>query len=168
MRLRTGAMVAGLLLSAVTTFAQTIRRDFDRTADFGRFKTYAWVRGTSLDDELNHRRIVHAIDGQLQAKGMRLADANSKPDVLVAYHAALGSDKQIIGQGFRFGPGASARVESILIGTLAVDIIDANTRAIVWRGIASKDLDTGATPEKREKNINKAVEKLFKQYPPAH
>ena len=165
MRLRMCALVAGLLLSATAAAAQTITRDYDRSADFTRFKTYSWTRGTNVDDELNHRRIVSAIESQLLAKGMRPAEPGSKPDVLVAYHAAVGKDLQVIGQGFRFGPGASARVESILIGSLAVDIIDANRRTIVWRATASKDLDTGASPEKREKNINRTAEKMFEKYP---
>jgi len=166
MRQKMCALAAGLMLSATAVLAQTITRDYDRTANFATFKTYAWTRGTNVDDELNHRRIVSAIENQLLAKGLRPADANRKPDVLVAYHAAVGKDLQVVGQGFRFGPGASARVESILIGSLVVDIVDANTRAIVWRATASKDLDPGAGPEKRDKNISRTAEKMFRDYPP--
>ena len=45
-------------------------------------------------------------------------------------------------------------------------MIDANTKTIVWRGIVTKEIDVDATPQKREKNINKAADKLFKNYPP--
>jgi hypothetical protein len=55
---------------------------------------------------------------------------------------------------------------SVPVGTLAVGIFDAKTRSIVWRAAATKDLDFGASPEKWEKNLNKAVEKMFKHYPP--
>ena len=62
---------------------------------------------------------------------------------------------------------ASARVEAVPVGALMVDIVNAKTRETVWRGMVSDDLDPKASPEKREKNLNKAVEKLFKNYPPA-
>jgi hypothetical protein len=32
--------------------------------------------------------------------------------------------------------------------------------------VASKQLDTKAKPEKRQKNLTKAMTKLFKNYPP--
>jgi hypothetical protein len=52
-----------------------------------------------------------------------------------------------------------------VVGTLAIDMVDAETRNIVWRGMATQELDAKASPEKREKNINKAAEKIFKNYP---
>jgi hypothetical protein len=57
-------------------------------------------------------------------------------------------------------------VREILVGTLAVDIVDAQKKQIVWRGLGTKEIDTKAKPEKRDTNINKAVEKIFKNYPP--
>jgi hypothetical protein len=96
------------------------------------------------------------------------------PDVLVAYHASFDRDLQINGfssgwGGYRFGGTrtGSARAEEILVGTLAVDIVNAATKTIVWRGMATKEVDVKANPDKREKNINKAAEKLFKNYPAA-
>jgi hypothetical protein len=164
---------AGVMLMSTTALAQNITYDFDKDADFSRLKTYTWVRGTNLNDELNHKRIVSAVDAQLASKGLSKVTAGSNPDVLVAYHATFNRDLQINGfssgwGGYRFGPNrsGSARVEQILIGTLAVDLVDARTKTIVWRGIASKEVDVKASPEKREKNINKAAEKLFKNYPP--
>ena len=46
---------------------------------------------------------------------------------------------------------------------------NAKSHALVWRAAATKDLDLGQSPEKWEKNLNKAVEKMFKHYPePGH
>jgi hypothetical protein len=45
--------------------------------------------------------------------------------------------------------------------------MNAGTKTIVWRGIASKDIDVKASAEKREQNINRTAEKMFKNYPPA-
>jgi hypothetical protein len=163
----------GVIALGATMLAQSVNYDFDRAADFSKFKTYAWVRGTPLDDELNHKRIVRAVDAQLAAKGLSMAAEGVAPDVLVAYHATFDKDLQINGFSSGFGPyrfggmrTGSATVDEILIGTLAVDIVDAKAKSIVWRGQATKEIDVKANPEKREKNINKAAEKLFKNYPP--
>jgi hypothetical protein len=49
---------------------------------------------------------------------------------------------------------------------MVIDLVDANTSNIVWRGTATKDIDVKATPDKRDKNIAKAAQKLFRHYPP--
>jgi len=172
--MRIGTFVTAAIVAVMGTvaLAQNVSFDFDKSADFSRFRTYAWVKGTILSDELNHGRIVSAVNGQLAMRGFSQVAPGAKPDVLVAYHATFDRDLQITGfstgwGGYRFGGNRSgtARAEEILTGTLALDMVDAHSNAIVWRAIASKDVDVKANPEKREKNINRAVEKLFKTYP---
>ena len=174
MRIATFVTAAALALSSTVGLAQSLTYDFDRSMDFRRIRTYAWLRGTVLDDDLNHRRIVEAIDGQLRSKGLRKIEAHAHPDVLVAYHASFDTDLRIEGfssgwGGYRFAGARSgtARAEDILRGTLAIDMVDALSNTIVWRAMASKDIDVNAKPEKREKNINKTVAKLFQSYPAA-
>lgn len=161
-----------LLLSSTAAFGQDVTYDFDKSADFSSVKTYAWVRGTPVADEINHKRVVDAIDAQLSDKGLRAARPGEQPDVFIAYHAAFARDLGVHAMsngwgGYRFANRTgSARVEEILIGTLVVDVIDADTRTTLWRGIATREIDMKANPDKREKNITKATEKLFKHYPP--
>ena len=52
------------------------------------------------------------------------------------------------------------------MGTLVVDLVNARTNTIVWRGVASKDIDLKASPQQREKSIHRTAAKLFKNYPP--
>ena len=173
MRIATGTAVIGLALFGTITFAQNITYDFDRSAPFARFKTYAWVKGTPVNDALNDKRIVGAIDSQLTAKGFTKAAEGTPSDVLVAYHASFDKNLQINGfssgwGGYRFGGTRTGRatLDEVTVGTIAIDLVDASTRSIVWRGLASGELDPHAKPEKREKNIQKAAAKLFKNYPP--
>ena len=133
--MRVAVWLALLTLSGgVIAPAQEISYDYDQSADFNAFRTYAWVRGTELDDELNHKRIVDALDAGLAAEGLSKVEATADPDLLVAYHARFGRDLEIQGFSSGWGPyrfGAnrygSARVDEILVGTLVVDMVDAET-----------------------------------------
>jgi hypothetical protein len=164
-----GASLAALL--STTASAQSVTYDYDRATNFASLKTYTWVRGHELSDDLNHKRIVDAIDAQLAARGMVKVEPGANPDVLVAYHVSFGRELEINGYssgwgGYRAGPRTgSARVEEVVVGALAVDLIDAKTKSILYRGIATKEVDTKASPEKRDRNINRAAEKLFKELP---
>jgi hypothetical protein len=158
--------------------AQKVTYDFDKTAPLGSYKTYSMKDGTPAADPLMHKRIVAAIEAQLAAKGFRRDDA--APDVFIVYHVAMDKEKDISGYssapmygGYGWGWGGGwgttttdVRVRDITIGTLAVDMVDANKKQVVWRGLGTKELDASAKAEKRDNNVNKAVEKIFKNYPP--
>jgi hypothetical protein len=150
MRIPTFVTAAALVVLGTVALAQSVTYDFDRAANFSRYKTYAWVRGTNLADTLNHNRIVRAVDAQLSEKRFSQVQPGDNPDVLVAYHASFDTNLQINGSGwggYRFGASrmGTASLDEITVGTLAVDIVEAGTKTIVWRGIASKELDTKAS-----------------------
>ena len=87
-RLVTAGLIA--LLIPVAALAQKVSYDFDKTANFSAFKTYAHKDGTKVGQPLIDDRISAAIDEQMAAKGFTKAEAN--PDVFVVYHMAF--DKQ--------------------------------------------------------------------------
>jgi Domain of unknown function (DUF4136) len=173
MRLPTFATSMWLTLLGTIALAQNVTYDYDRAAKFSSYSTYAWTRGSELADELNHARIVRAIEAALAAKGLARVEASTTPDVLVAYHASFDNNLEITGSVNGWGPfglggdrWGSARVQPVVVGTLVVDISDARTGAIVWRGLASSDIRPTDKPESRDKKIVKATEKMFKNYPP--
>jgi hypothetical protein len=65
--------------------------------------------------------------------------------------------------GSRMG---TARADKVTVGSVVVDMVDAADRKMVWRGSASQELDPRASAEKKDKAVNKAIEKMFKNYPP--
>ena len=154
--------------------AQKTSYDFDKTADFSKFKTYAWGEGTPAGEAFLDKRIVAAIDGQLAAKG--LTRTESSPDLYVAYHVAVGVQKSISGTASGIGPGFgwpgggldtfNARLNELPIGALVIDLADAARRELVWRGIGVKAIDIEAKPEKRDAAIVRTVEKILTNYPP--
>jgi hypothetical protein len=166
MRIATLIGTSGLLLST-TAWAQDVTYDYDKAANFAGLTNYVWVNGGRAVDDLNHQRIVSAVDQQLAAKGNHRVDAVAGADLLVTYHVVITQDVAVNGNRAGLTRWTSARVEAVPVGALMVDIMNAKTHATVWRGMVSRDLDPKASPEQREKNLNKAVEKLFNHYPPA-
>jgi hypothetical protein len=173
MRMATYLTSVCVTLLATMTLAQSVTYDYDRAANFSNYNTYAWTRGTELTDELNHARIVRVIDAAFVAKGLTPVEPSANPDVLVAYHASFEKSLEINGVSHGWGPfglggdrWGSARVQPVLVGTLVVDITDARTSAIVWRSLASSDIRPTDKPESRDKKIARAMEKMFKNYPP--
>ena len=176
------AVVMTALLVPVVALAQKTSYDFDKTADFTAFKTYALKDGTPVGQPLIDQRIVAAIDTQLTAKGLKKSDAN--PDVYVIYHVAFDKQKDIStfssGYGGGYGPygygwgggwgggmaTTTTTVRDILVGTLVVDMADAKKNQMVWRGMGVKEVDVQAKAEKRDKTINDAVKKVLKDFPP--
>jgi Domain of unknown function (DUF4136) len=164
---------SALTLLGTMALAQSVNFDYDRTANFSAYKNYAWTRGTELPDELNHARIVRSIDARLLQKGLARVEPGDRPDVLVAYHTSFDKNFRIDGFSTGWGPlglgpdrSGSATVQPILVGTLVVDIIDAGTRALVWRAMASGDINPNDKPEQRDKKMTRTTERMFRNYPP--
>jgi hypothetical protein len=177
-RVLAGALA--LLLVPALAMAQKVSYDFDKTANFASFKTYAMKDGTPVGQKLIDDRIVAAIDAAMAAKGF--TKATGEPDVVVVYHVAFDKEKDIStfssGYGGGYGPygygwgggwgggTTSTQVRDILVGTLVIDMADAQHKQVVWRGMGVKEVDTQAKPDKRDKSITNAVNKIFKNYPP--
>jgi hypothetical protein len=156
-----------LLLAAGSALAQKVSVDFDKAADFSKFKTYAWATGTPAENPLVHQRIVTGIESQLALKGLHKAESN--PDIIIAYHAA--TDTQVSINTFGGGPfggwrlgSGTATVDKVPVGQLVVDIGDAGARKFVWRGTASGTVSS--KPEKNEKTLTTALTKMFQNFPP--
>ncbi len=173
MRLKLVALMLFALLVSAGAFAQKVSVDYDHEADFSKYKTYAWTDGTPAKDPFMHQRIVDAIDAQLKAKGWTRVEPDKDPQAFVLYHAAVTEEKEVqvwgtgYGRGWRWGGMGTAQVDvnKILIGQLMVDLGDAASKKLAWRGRASDTLSD--KPEKNEKKIQKAVTKMFKDFPPA-
>ena len=170
-------LIAGLAIALfpVVALAQKTTYDYDRSAVFSMFKTYV-IRddGTKVGQPLVDNRIVAAIDSELRKRG--LTPATGTPDLAVVYHVAFDKQKDITAwstgmgpYGYRWGGGwgtTDIRVNEILVGSLVIDMADAKKNEVVWRGVGTKEVDVNAKPDKRDKNIQQAVQKIMKNFPP--
>lgn len=176
------ALLALFLVIAGSAFAQDVRYNFDKQTDFSKFKTYKWVelKGADKLDPLTDKQIKETIDAELAKKGLTKTDADNA-DLYIAYQTSIGQEKQFTSysNNWGYGPGwgggwyggmgsttTTGQTSTIYTGQLGLDMYDSAKHDLVWRGVASKTLDPKAKPEKRQKNIEKAVAKLLKNYPP--
>jgi hypothetical protein len=163
-------------------YAQDVRYNFDKNADFAKYKTYKWVeiKGADRPNQLVQKQITDALDAELAKKGLTKTDGENA-DLYIAYQTAIGTEKEFTSYntGWGYGPGwgggwyggmgstmSTTSTTTIYVGQLDVDMYDAAKKEMVWRGTASKTIDPKAKPEKQQKNLAKAVAKLLKNYPP--
>ena len=165
------ALVAMLAVGAVVR-AQDVTYNAMPGTDFAKYKTYKWVtiKDGAHPDQIVDQQIKQTLDAQLSTKGLAKTDADTA-DLYVGYQVAVNQEKQWNayggGMGWRMGGGmGTATSSTINIGTLDLDIYDSQAKQLVWKGAATKTIDAKASPEKRQKNLDKAAEKLLKNFPP--
>lgn len=135
----------------------------DKTADVTTFKTYEWTPGHKALDPAWDKAIIAAVEKELAAKGLK----PGKPgDVLVAYHGVQREDVDLS----TFDPKAAASgtkaAQIIKVGTLALELRNPATRAVIWR-VAAEGAIKNVTPAERDAFVAKMVASLFEKYPTA-
>jgi len=171
-----------VLAGASSAFAQDVRYNFDKSANFAGYKTYKWVviKGAQQLGDLPDRQVKAAVDAALSQKGLTKSESESA-DLFIGYQAAVSQEKEYTSfdSGWGYGPGwygagwygggggmTTGQTSTIYIGQLALDMYATAPKNLVWRGFASKTIDQKAKPEKQQKNLEKAVAKMLKNYPP--
>jgi hypothetical protein len=176
--MRTLAALAVLSVGGAAAFAQDVNVDFDKAADFSKIKTFSVKVGTSWGNPLSEKRVVDEFQQALTEKGWKAVEAD--PDAIVVVHGATEKQKELNtfysggmygGYGYRgwgaagMGMGTShTSVSEFTVGTLVVDIFDAKSKQLLFRGTAQDELSD--KPEKNTKKLAKASDKMFKNFPP--
>lgn len=164
------ALLAALAISALAT-AQDVKTDYDRHANFSLYHTYSWAK-VKTTDPLWQSRVQDAVDQTLQSKGWVRVDIGANADVALT---AVGSTRDqreyqtfymgMVGTWRWAGFGESTTVpENYRAGSLVLDLYDAHNKQLIWRGISSDTLSDN--PEKDEKKLDKAVDKMLDHFPP--
>ena len=170
---RTAVCTVFFLAMVGAAFAQHVKTDFDHQANFSQYKTYSWQE-IKPANSLWDARIKNAVDAQLAAKGWTQLDNGG--DVAIVAIKTTQTQRTLqtfydgMGGGWRWrgmgGFGQSTTTEQdYKQGTLVVDLYDAKTKQLIWRGSAQDTLSDKAT--KNEKNLDKGVAKMFKAFPPS-
>ena len=169
-QLKIFASVGIMLLAATASFAQQVKTDYDRSTDFSQYKTYSWEK-VQTQDPLWLDRIKEAVNAALKAKGWTLAPSGGSVAIvaieMTRNQQSLDTFYNGFGGGWRWGGGfgdATTTVENYKVGTLVVDLFDANSKKLIWRGSSSDTLSDKS--ENNIKNLDKGVQKMFNHFPP--
>jgi len=167
-------LIAMMLLFAGRASAQQVKTDYDRSANFGKYKTYSWEQ-VKTKDSLDVDRIKSAVNAALAAKGWTQVDSGGDVSIIAIETTQNQQTLNTFYDGFgggwgwrRFGGGgfgeATTTTETYKVGTLIVDLFDAKSKNLLWRGTSSDTLSNNAN--KNIKNLDKGVDKMFKHFPP--
>jgi len=163
-----------MFLFAGKSSAQQVKTDYDRSANFAQYRTYTWAQ-VKTKDPLDVDRIKAAVNAALAAKGWTQVDSAADVSIVAMEIARNQQTLNTFYDGFgggwgwrRFGGGgfgeATTTTETYKVGTVVVDLFDAKTKQLIWRGASSDTLSNDS--DKNIKNLDKGVEKMFKQFPP--
>jgi hypothetical protein len=166
------ASVGVMALFASASFAQQVKTDYDRSANFSQYKTYSWEK-VQTQDQLWASRIQEAVNASMAAKG--LTPVASGGDIAIVAIETTQNQQTLntfydgFGGGWRwrgfggFGD-ATTTTENYKVGTLVVDLFDTHTKTLIWRGSSSDTLSDKS--DKNIKNLDKGVQKMFDHFPP--
>jgi len=164
--------IATFFVFVAASFAVQVKTDYDHSANFGQYKTYSWEK-VQTKDPLMVDRIKDAVNASLTAKGWTQVDSGG--DVCVVAMEITKNQQTLntfydgFGGGWRWrGMGgfgeATTTTENYQVGTLVVDLFDAKTKNLIWRGSSSDTLSNDA--DKNTKNLDKEAKKMFAHFPP--
>jgi hypothetical protein len=171
------ALLVFLLPLVLQVEAQKIKIQYEKTTDFSRFKTYAWIPGTPVFYPHMDTYIQSRFVDELRRSGMIEAPVNAA-DVLVTYHAAVGTDISVgtaLDPTFAASGGIPIAGHSIwettgtggahvTKGSIAFEILDRVANRPVWIGTAKHTVSDAH--HERWKEVEKALDKLFLRFPP--
>ena len=164
------------LLAAGGCVGPKVQTDFDPSAEFSAYRTFAFTGLTDrdqngvLDNSLVRKRIEVMVGQQLTAKGLRQVGLEDHSDLLVHFWIGVKDKQRVESAGGRYGwragyYGGNVTTYEYQEGTLIVDLVESSKKDLVWRAMIVETLRE--TPEKNAEMTNKGVATAFEHYPPA-
>ncbi len=184
---------ASLIMLISCSFVPPTTSDYDVNYNYSKLKSYAWITKKSISDKttkekentkvitLRQKRQISAVESILNKKGFEKSDSIKKADFLIKSHNVTDKKKDVntfysiwgyypyYHSPYIWPRHISNSVErEYEIGTQILDIVDAQSREVIWRGSVSQRLGfyKNQTPEQRNQRILINVELMLKSFPP--
>jgi hypothetical protein len=178
--LQPGRLIAAAICALAVTGCATMNVSSYRQSgiDFAQYRTYDWGPADMLptgDPRLdkNHFFLHHlrgAVEKLMAARGY-VRSTRRMPDLLIHYHATINQRIDVYGvdreHGYCYDDDCKARVVAYEAGTLVLDIVDARTNKVIWRGWAQDSVEDVLNNEDRmARKIDQAVTRMLVMLPP--
>ncbi|BDU24278.1 MULTISPECIES: DUF4136 domain-containing protein [unclassified Flavobacterium] len=171
----------GLIYSCSPTVKVT--SDYDHSANFGEYKTFAVYDLKAQQgqvNQLNVDRVTKAIRNEMLAKGFT---ESSNPDLkvnavsILKNKTSVSANTDFYGYGGMYRPygywgggammgGANTTFNTYdyVDGSLVIDIVSTKSQKLLWQGIGNAEIDS--KPDNPEEFINGAIKKILADFPP--
>jgi hypothetical protein len=163
------------LLAGCTTTGPAIQSHPDSVVAYDRYQTFALLRPTSLPAPKHPavspsliRHLRDDTESAFAAKGLTPVPAK-EADLLIVVQGGLEQKLDVTDWGFSYGrfargyagTGGRYDLNQYKEGTLLIDVFDAKTRDLVWRGSAVTEV--GEMPT--EAKLKSAIDAIVARYP---
>ena len=167
MKARYALCVVLACITTTATLGQQVSVNYNRNQSFSQYHTYAWASNNAnqIQNSILAQQAQSDINGALQGKGLQMVQESQQPDLIVSANGGMKQQTSYTASGMRgFGGGiGQITPQQNVVGTMIVDLYDAKTKSLMWRGIAQNTLSNNGN--KNSQMVTKAVQKMFKQYP---
>jgi Domain of unknown function (DUF4136) len=164
---RSRLLLVGICLMTVAALGQQVSVNYNHDVDFSQFHTYAWGsnNANAIKDSILAQVAQQDINAAMQSKGLTMVQENQNPDLLLTANGGMREQTSWNAWGMRGWGGGMGSItpEQNVVGTMIVDLFNAKSQELVWRGIAENTLNNKGN--KNQEMVEKAVEKMFKQWP---
>jgi hypothetical protein len=167
MRSKLAACAVAICLISSIAAAQQVSVNYNHNQSFAQYHTYAW--GSNNANQVRNSILAQVaqqdINSALQGKGLRMVQENQNPDLIVTGNGGMRQQTSYSAWGMRGIGGGMGGItpEQSVEATLIVDLYEAKTQSLVWRGIAQNTLNQNGN--KNQQMVEKAIQKMFKQWP---
>jgi hypothetical protein len=169
MIMKTRLALCAMLVCIASTIAmgQQVSVNYNHSQSFTPYRTYAWGsdNANKVQNSILAQVAVQNIDSTLQGKGWQKVEVSQNPDVLVTASGGMKEQTSYSAWGMRGIGGGMGGItpEQNVVGTLIVDLYDAKNQSLIWRGLAQGTLNNNGS--KNQQLVQKAIAKMFKQWP---
>jgi hypothetical protein len=167
MKIKIALCALAVCLVPTITMGQQVSVNYIHNQSFAQYHTYAW--GSNNANQVQNSILAQVaqqdINSALQGKGLKMVQENQNPDLLVTANGGLRQQTSYSAWGMRGIGGGMGGItpEQNVEGTLIVDLYEAKSQSLVWRGIAQDTLNNNGN--KNQQMVEKAIQKMFKQWP---
>ncbi|HEY4961742.1 MAG TPA: DUF4136 domain-containing protein [Terriglobales bacterium] len=145
--MRTKFALCAMLVSIASTIAagQQVSVNYDHNATFSQYHTCAW--GSNNANQIRNSILAQVaqqdINAAMQGKGLQIVQESQNPDLILTANGGLRQQTSWSAWGMRGIGGGMGGIspEQNVEATMIVDLYDAKTQSLVWRGIAQNILN---------------------------
>ncbi len=135
--------------------------------DFSQFRTYAWGGNNTnaIQNSILAQVAQQDINAAMQNKGLQMVQENQNPDLILTASGGEQAQTSYNVWGMRGIGGGMGGItpQQNVEASMIVSLYNAKAQELVWRGVAQDTLNKNGN--KNQEMVNKAVQKMFKQWP---